>query len=100
LSPDERRRAERFEDPVQTARYAIARAALRQLLGRYAEREPSRVRFAYGRAGKPRLLNGSVHFNLSRSGDVAIVALASGKGPLSGPATSRAGSSMRRRSRS
>jgi 4'-phosphopantetheinyl transferase len=76
LSPDERRHAGRFGDPVQRARYAIARAALRQLLGWYTERDPAGIRFAYGRAGKPRLEDTPVHFNVSHSGDLAVVALA------------------------
>jgi 4'-phosphopantetheinyl transferase len=76
LSADERGHAERFEDPVQRARYAIVRAALRQLLGRYTDRDPSRIRFAYGRTGKPRLVDAPLNFNVSHSGDLAIVALA------------------------
>jgi 4'-phosphopantetheinyl transferase len=76
LSSAERRHAERFGDPVQRARYAIVRAALRQLLGRCAGRDPSRLRFAHGPAGKPRLVDAPIHFNVSHSGDLAIVALA------------------------
>jgi 4'-phosphopantetheinyl transferase len=51
--------------------------ALRQLLGRYTDRDPSSLRFAYGRAGKPKLLDApKIHFSVSHSGELTIVALA------------------------
>jgi 4'-phosphopantetheinyl transferase len=54
-----------------------APTALRQLLGRYTERDPSTLRFAYGRAGKPRLVGApNIHFSVSHSGELTIVALA------------------------
>jgi 4'-phosphopantetheinyl transferase len=49
---------------------------LRELLGRYTDRDPSTLKFAYGRAGKPKLVDAPIHFSVSHSGELTIVALA------------------------
>ena len=57
-------------------RWAVARASLRALLGRYLGVEPQSLGFR--ERGKPRLDPASpLRFNLSHSGDVALVAVAS-----------------------
>lgn len=76
LSPDEQERASRFHFERDRRRFMAARGLLRGLLGRYCEREPSTLRFAYGPRGKPSLLApaGSLRFNLSHSGGLALFA--------------------------
>jgi 4'-phosphopantetheinyl transferase len=65
------RRAER-----RGVRWANARAGLRELLGRYLDADPAGL--AIVENGKPRLDPPSpLRFNLSHSGDVAVVAVAS-----------------------
>ena len=76
LSADERERAARFSLEKPRTAYTLARGSLRLLLGRYLNRDPAALRFVYGEHGKPALEDGALHFNLSHSGDLALVALA------------------------
>jgi 4'-phosphopantetheinyl transferase len=79
LSPDEHRRAGRFHFARDGRRFIAARAALRIVLGRRLGREPSIIGFRYGAHGKPHIDDGDrglVHFNLSHSEDLALIAVA------------------------
>jgi 4'-phosphopantetheinyl transferase len=76
LSADERQRADRFAFPELRRRFIVTRANLRQLLGRYADRPAAGLRFTYGPAGKPGLSGGGWHFNVSHSGEQALIAVA------------------------
>jgi len=75
LSADEWQRAQRMSGPLR-ARFVTARESLRQVLGRYLQREPDAIAFEYGTRGKPRLRDGSLHFSLSHSGDWGLIAIA------------------------
>ena len=75
LSPEERQRAERFHFARHRRRFTAARFFLRRLLAAYTGTAAECLRFSYGPQGKPALLDGSLHFNLSHSGELAIVAL-------------------------
>lgn len=76
LAPEERSLAERFPDRTNTVRFAVTRAALRQLLGKYTNRRCSEIRLTYGKAGKPYLHSDTdVHFNVSHSADLAVIAI-------------------------
>jgi 4'-phosphopantetheinyl transferase len=77
LSEDERRRAERLLGADRRRQFANARAALRVLLGRYLEGVPEAVELRLGRNGKPELPHTELSFNLSHSGDLALLAVAS-----------------------
>ena len=88
LSPDERRRADRFRFDVHRRRFATGRGALRELLGRLLDRDPAGLSFAYGEKGKPRLVEGAagvgpagagLRFNLSHSQNAALIAVARGR---------------------
>jgi 4'-phosphopantetheinyl transferase len=82
LSPDERERAKRFIFQKHRRRFIVARAVLRELLGRYLNQEPDRMRFVYGPEGKPALAetgSGSVRFNLSHSEALALYAFVRGR---------------------
>ncbi len=67
LSPEERRRAERFRFDRDRRRYRVSRGLLRMLLGSLVERDPASLEILLGEHGKPALGSGPV-FNLSHSG--------------------------------
>ncbi len=78
LDAAERRRAQRFDDGVARHRFVFAHAAMRTILARYCDCAPSELRFAQNQ-GKPRLEEcGTLEFNLSRSGEIALLAVSSG----------------------
>lgn len=77
LSPEERRRCDRFRFAADRERHALARGLARRLLGRYCEADPRELRFRYGPWGKPELAGRSaVSFNLSHSGDHILAGFA------------------------
>lgn len=75
LSPDELQRRQRFRRPLDAGRFVSARTALREILATYLERPPGKLRFAYGAQGKPVLESGELNFNLSHSGERALLAV-------------------------
>lgn len=83
LSPDEQRRADRFQAARDARRFIVARGVLRFLLGRYTHCEPGLLEFCYGPAGKPELRTPSsdvrLRFNLAHSGSFALVAVVRGR---------------------
>jgi 4'-phosphopantetheinyl transferase len=61
-------------------RYRLCHAATRQILGRYLELPADRVELISESKGKPRLAGKStLCFNLSHSGDLALLAVTSGR---------------------
>jgi 4'-phosphopantetheinyl transferase len=82
LSPDETMRAMGFLFAMDRRRFIAARGSLRRILGLYAGQRPSNLQFKYGPYGKPRLVGSGrtamIEFNLSHSGDWALVAVAAG----------------------
>lgn len=83
LSSDERERCERFKIDAVKRRFAIARGSVRRLLGEAASRPAETLRFEYGPQGKPSIARednpGDIRFNLSHSGDTAVLAIANGR---------------------
>src|SRR5205085_7739202 len=76
LTAEERARAGRYVDPGHARRFSAAHAWLRRVLGAVLGVAPQDVRLAGG-AGKPRLAEGGApSFNLSRSNDLALIAVA------------------------
>lgn len=67
-------RAARFLVPRVGRRFTVARGTLREILGAELGIPPASVRFAYGEHGKPSVEG--LHFNLSHSGDRALVGVA------------------------
>src|SRR5262245_43608122 len=55
LSPDERRRAERFHFVRDRSRFVSARGVLRAILALYLEIGPGEIEFQYTERGKPGL---------------------------------------------
>jgi 4'-phosphopantetheinyl transferase len=93
LSSEERERAARFVRAQDGRRWTAARAALRRLLATYADADPRELRFIAGPHGKPALAGGGapagdaraggeaaeLRFNLSHSGDTAVIAVANNR---------------------
>lgn len=80
LGPAERERAERFHFAADRRRFVLSRLALRALLARPAAKATDTVDLQIGAHGKPALAVPGPHFNLSRSGDAAVVALSTSHG--------------------
>jgi len=81
LSPREAERANRLRIRRHQARYVRAHAGLRAILTIYIDIEPQHIEFNYAKAGKPLLdgTNSDLHFNLTTSGDLALVAISGGE---------------------
>ncbi len=80
LSSDELQRSDRFSQTIDRNRYIFTRTSLRQLLGRYLSVEPATLEFAYTPRGKPYLQGaGLPHFNVSHSGNIALLAICSNR---------------------
>ena len=78
LDEGERGRARRFVRAMDRRRFVLAHAALRLFLARCLGIEPVRVLYENEDHGKPRLVSGlaPLQFNLSHSGEMALVAVA------------------------
>lgn len=77
LAPDEIARADRFYHRRDRARFVLARAALRALLGEAVGAPPLALSFAQGQFGRPALVgHNGPSFNVSHSGAFALVGLA------------------------
>lgn len=76
LIPEEKDRAFRFRFYQLYTSFVIARGALRYLLGHYLNCDPTRVSLVYGPRGKPAVESpSSLQFNMTHSGDLAVIAL-------------------------
>ncbi len=76
MNEDERSRANRFYFSHHKRRFATARATMRIILGRYLNENPEHLEFHYNHQGKPEVLNNQkLQFNLSHSGDLAMLAI-------------------------
>jgi 4'-phosphopantetheinyl transferase len=79
LSPDEQERAARYRVTTAREQFGVSRALLRVLLGRYLDRDPSRLEFRPGPQGKPALAGPApLSFNVSHSYGVALFAVRAG----------------------
>lgn len=75
LSADEDRRAGRFHFEKDKTNYIIAHGCLRDILSRYLQSEPLNLSFNTNKYGKPTLEDHKLEFNLSHSGDFALIAV-------------------------
>ncbi|MFN8386733.1 MAG: 4'-phosphopantetheinyl transferase superfamily protein [Anaerolineales bacterium] len=86
LSADERQRASRFHFDTDCDRYVASHASLRDVLSRYLQCEPHDLKFSANEYGKPFLdrsndfsRSKNIEFNLSHSGDFALIAVTRGR---------------------
>jgi 4'-phosphopantetheinyl transferase len=73
LSADEAQRAVRFRFEKDRICYTAAHGALRDILSRYLKCETGELRFDTNEYGKPSVRGHTLEFNLSHSGDVALI---------------------------
>jgi 4'-phosphopantetheinyl transferase len=79
LPPAERERAASFLRGGACRRWVAARWALRRVLAEYLDEPAAEIELEQGENGKPRLRDGDgIEFNLSHSGDLALVAVTEG----------------------
>ncbi len=79
LAEEERERAAHFQFEHLRQRFLVGHGALRHILSRYTGCAAENLRFVYGPFGKPALaFEGDLHFNLSHSEDLALVAVTRG----------------------
>lgn len=79
LNEDERARSERFYFPEHKRRFNTSHAMMKIILARYLNTATDRLQFHYGAHGKPELINSQkLHFNLSHTGDLALLAVGKG----------------------
>ncbi len=77
LSTTEIQRASRFRFNADRHRYIAAHGSLRRILARYLQCDPRASSFSANDYGKPALLGDKrLEFNLSHSGDYALIAVA------------------------
>ncbi|HEX8145170.1 MAG TPA: 4'-phosphopantetheinyl transferase superfamily protein [Pyrinomonadaceae bacterium] len=83
LSEDERERARRFHFDHHRARFILAHAAQRLILSHYLRLSPAQLRFRFNPYGKPALDlpagDDALQFNLSHSGELALLAIGRGR---------------------
>lgn len=75
LSDDERQRAARYLHPRPRQQFIAARGSLRRLLARYTGDDPRAIAFTTTGNGKPCMVSGALLFNVSHSGEGALIAL-------------------------
>jgi 4'-phosphopantetheinyl transferase len=79
LSAQEHARAERFGNALLRQRWIAGRATLRSLLGDALRLDPAEVHLRRGVRGRPELDGDcAVDFNVSHTGDTALIAIATG----------------------
>ena len=79
LTSEERTRSARFRFERDRQRFIVAHGVLRDLLGRYLQSQPGRIRYVYNAFGKPSLspeFGSRLTFNLSHSAGLALIAIA------------------------
>lgn len=83
LSADEKARAARFVFDIHRQRYIAARGVLRRLLGNYLSLAPEELVITYSDYAKPFLAPGrgygDLFFNVTHSGELALLAFARGR---------------------
>jgi len=81
LPADEIARAERFHFARDRRRFAVSHGMVRNVLGRYLGLKPQEIRFIQGPKGKPEIApewnSLGLRFNLSHSGEFALMGMAS-----------------------
>jgi len=75
INDDEKIKVGRLRTAENRKHALTMRVRLRQLLSQYLMCKPNDIEFDFGEFGKPFVKNSSVFFNLSHSGDTALVAI-------------------------
>jgi 4'-phosphopantetheinyl transferase len=81
LDQDEKNRATRFHLPIHSERFIIAHASLRKILSLYLDNNPNTICFGQTAYKKPFIASENpqeLHFNLSHSENMAVIAITMG----------------------
>lgn len=81
LSTEEQARLQQFTAEELRRRFLGAHVLLRTILSWYAGSPPSDIQYIYGPGRKPGLPRSDLHFNMSHSGEVVLLAVAA-NGPV------------------
>ncbi len=82
LNSAEHARWQRMRSPTKQREFLVGRTAIRRAIGALTATAPAAIEVAYGAQGKPYVKGDTrLHFNLSHSGDLALLAL-SRRGPI------------------
>jgi 4'-phosphopantetheinyl transferase len=76
LTPDERTRADRYRADSAHRQFVVARSFLRRILGARLGLPPPEVPIDHAGAGKPVLAGGGIHFNVTHTDGLGLIALA------------------------
>jgi 4'-phosphopantetheinyl transferase len=76
LTESEWEKVMRFRAPADQLRSAVTRGVLKTLLSRYLDLPANEIEFTQNEYGKPALESASIEFNVSHSGDYALLAFA------------------------
>jgi 4'-phosphopantetheinyl transferase len=74
LNSDELDRAKNFRFDHDRQRFILCRGILRELLSRYLNHPPKQFQFTYGPFGKPALAGQEIHFNISHTPGLCLLA--------------------------
>jgi len=74
LLPEEREKASRYRVERPRGDYILTRGTLRSLLAKYLHTTPREITFQYTEYGKPYLANSGLHFNVSHTEGLALLA--------------------------
>jgi 4'-phosphopantetheinyl transferase len=77
LSSEERSRAEKFKLANLYQNFVVTRGLLRKIVGKYLGENPYGLVIKYSPSGKP-FMEASVHFNISHSNNLALLAFCAG----------------------
>lgn len=75
LDVDEKNRANKFKFDKDRRVFLISHGILRKILSSYLGCEAKKIQYAFGEHQKPYIKNHSLQFNLSHSGDRALIAV-------------------------
>ena len=77
MHSDEIARANRYHQLKDKNRYIVSRGALRIILAKYLEQQPSSITFKTGANKKPYVVSAkpAIHYNISHSGDWILLAV-------------------------
>ena len=76
LTDEERSRAERYRVASARCQFVMARATLRRILGAHLGVPPRHVPIGHTGAGKPVVAGGDLHFNVTHTDGLALIAMA------------------------
>ncbi len=77
----EKKRAEQIKNPLDRARFILARTTLRQLLSQYLQLPLASIEFHYNAWGKP-FVTAPLSFNVSHAGNSIVLAFTQGVVPV------------------